>query len=348
MKINYKSLILLLITHNLFSQSNKDVKHYYDLVNGAEMNIASEKYDSALLKYKQSLKYLSQFSDDSYNALLCALECKKFEDATVFASKLINKGVPTNFFYKKKIFNILTKSKYWDKYVSTQPKPKYNLNLHNVFDSLVLIDQKYRIDDIRFRDSMLIIDSMINEKVWSIFKQNGFPTEDLLGLWMYNDSTINFGWNPFDVIMIHQIKNNREEFVDFLTNSVHSGKMSNGKYVTHSKNFLPNKLNLYGCLREIQAVLVQVEDELLTCCCEEESQIDKNRSKIYLEPLTEKRRKSEFMHDKNVAFIIPLGVAVYSSSKGSDDLKKLKNELINDKKFIIYKKLNSNASYLKQ
>lgn len=337
-------LFIALIISNFDSyaltEKQDSVVKYYMYKNSAEKKIIESKFEEALLNYKYSIKYLPQFAVDSYNACLCALECNKFEDAVLFASKLVSKGVPISYFTKTSLFHKLMNQEDWRNFENQNPKPTFDKALHEKLDNLLIADQKFRKPFATGRDLdlMMATDSLSKIEMQHIFKTYGYPTEEMTGIWMQNDSLIRWGWSPLDIIIIHLVKREPNEYIDFFKTNVYNGSIRNAVFAMHSKNFSLDSNYIFFCLREGDGIIVKVLNDQYTCCCQEETLINKNRAKFYLNTLEEQRERISFKLKNETHFRIGQGIVEYFSNKGVDDLEKIKKELLNERNFVRYKK----------
>lgn len=274
-------------------KTDQHIRKYYSLVNQAELHITDRAYPEALTCYLKASKIKKLFSYDAHNALLCAVETSRFATAIRYAEILIRKGVPLVFFHQRK-FVRLTQSPEWQAFTAKGAgQITANTDLRKKIDDLIVLDQKYRGDNLKYADSLVIVDSVIRLELNQIMAQYGYPSEDLTGLWMHSDSTF-FLRNPLDILLLHAMKDNADDLVGPLLHSVEKGDMHPLKFVMLSAYISkPNNYN-YSCNGNNQVVYMQVANEIFTCCCELEKQIDANRNKIYLEPVSDLKKKIEY------------------------------------------------------
>jgi hypothetical protein len=131
----YFIILFLIPFSTVIAQKSDSIKLYYEYRYKAEINIIDSNFESAVSNYEESTKYLSPFGSDSYNACLCAIECNKLDKAIFFASKLIEKGIPIDFFDKSDLFKKLINHESWRKYLKSSPSSTYNKTIHKKLDS---------------------------------------------------------------------------------------------------------------------------------------------------------------------------------------------------------------------
>lgn len=322
----------------LNGQKNDSVRQYYQLIETAQLKIVASKYDSALFTYKSAMNYMDLYNKDSYNALLCALKCKRYKDAVLFASQLVEKGVPVSFFNKSEKTKILTLQKEWKDYLKTNPAAKYNADLRNRLEQLLVLDQKFRGDNLKYRDSIRQTDDYICKEISAIFDQYGYPSEKLIGVWVANDTLIDVSWNPLDIILIHQIKRDPTRFVDFLEKSVYNGSMKNSVFSMHTVNFLPGDRYLFRCMQSGNTDVIRVGNDLYTCCCIKVQLINANRERYFLSSLDYDLSLMNYRLAKGGYFKLGSTPSFYPDVTNPVEVAKLIRDL-KEQGFILYKSL---------
>lgn len=345
----YLQLLILVscnTTQNIITQKDK-IGLYYQSVHKAELALIKNNFEVALNHYLSADQNRTLFAKDAINALTSSIEIKKYNIALKFTRQLIEKGIPYSYFEKKIFFKSFIQTKEWRSLKNAAVKSKVNLQLSAKVDSLLKRDQEFRSDYNLHRDTIIAIDTLIKNEILAIFTTHGYPNTALIGITMRNDTTIKTGWNNFDILLIHQIKNQREFFIPILEKFLYNGQMNNKSFESHSKNFHPINQYKLNCLESVQGLFIQVKDELFTCCCKEEEKIDLLRQKYYLEPLVELRQKAEFHYEQDRRFGFGGYSFKYSTNKGEEDLLKIKEELLKQG-FILHKKLDSERAYHKK
>jgi hypothetical protein len=334
-----KHIYLFFFYLNLLHGQNVDsVSQYYSHCQQARTSIVAKNYPLALASYQQAARYLSPFGTDSYNACLCAIRCQRFEEAIPFADQLIRKGVPLSFFLQNSKLNPLTQQSVWNDYRNTQPKPTIDTALRERLEQLLELDQRYRKDDLRYRDSIRVVDAHIEQEMDTIFTTYGYPSERLIGVWIVVDTVLSGNWSPFDVLLIHQIKRNNQKYIDFLEQSVLKGLMQNTVFVMHSTNFAKNPAYEFRCMKAGNTDVIRVADELYTCCCEQEQLMNRNRNRLFLSPSEHTLKMMDYQLNEGDDFSVGRTPSFYPDVVKQDAINKLKKEL-KEEKFVLYRKM---------
>lgn len=315
---------------------------YYELIYEAELALIRDKYATALDYYLAAIEEGNLFVKDAENALLVAVESKNYTTALVFVEKLFQKGVPKTYFEKRKSFNAFRASEEWKALVSKKKEYTKNVVLRNRISELLAMGQQYRYDDY-YRDTMLVIDAIIKDEILAVFEKTGYPNADEIGVSMQNDTTIDR--NQFDLLLLTQIAKNRNLFLPKLETFLHNGQMNNHFFEANSKLLYPSDSVELTCLNALQNLLIQVKDELYTCCCEAEAKIDSTRKTFYLESLKDVRLKAEFYYERDRRFGFGGRAFKYILRKG-EKLAKVKEALAKEG-FVLHKKLDTETAYFK-
>lgn len=337
----YCILFLFFYSINALSGQQVDsVQTYYQLIQVANLQIAEAKYDSALFYYEKASNYLLPFSSDSYNACLCAIECKKYPSALFFAAGLVAKGVSLRFFEKNKKTQILTEQPLWNDFLATKPTAQFNKSLRGKIEQLLELDQKFRRDNLRYLDSLKLVDEQIELALDTLLNQYGYPSEQLIGIWPVGDTLLYGGWSPWDVLLIHQIKKKTTKYIQFLEKSFYAGLMQRGDFVMQSMNFAADNRYVFRCFRAGNTDVIRVSDELYTCCCEEERLINANRSRIFLPSLSYSLKMMDYRLTHGDFFLLGSLPSYYPYVIEPIEIEKLKQEL-KEQKFILYRKIET-------
>lgn len=315
---------------------------YYELIHEAELALIRDKYPIALECYLAAIEEGTLFVKDAENALLVALESKNYTAALVFVEKLLQKGVPKTYFEKRQSFNAFRASEEWKAFVSKKKDYHKNVVLRDRISELIAMGQEYRYDDY-YRDTMLVIDAIIKDEILAIFEDIGYPNADEIGVSMQNDTIIER--NQFDLLLLTQIAKNRKIFLPKLEAFLHKGQINNHFFEANSKLLYPSDSVELTCLNAVQNLLIQVKDELYTCCCEAEAKIDSTRKTFYLEPLKEVRLKAEFYYERDRRFGFG-GRAFKYTLRKEEKLSSVKESLTKEG-FVLYKKLDAETAYFK-
>ena len=87
------------------------------------------------------------------------------------------------------------------------------------------LDQKYRYDDF-YRDSIVVLDTIIKHEILDMFEQYGYPNSNITGVYMRNDTTI--GRNEFELLLLPQIPQDRALWVPILEGFLKNGQGEEG------------------------------------------------------------------------------------------------------------------------
>lgn len=329
-------------------ERNEKIDSYYQNINKAELSIVNDNFHFATKYFLSAIQINDLFTQDAQNALICSIEIDDYGAANVFSKSLLKKGVPYSYFYKNEFLSNYIGSKEWDMLKREGEHGQVNFLLREKIDSLLTLDQEFRHnynDD--FRDTVLIVDSLIKIEVLNIFENYGYPNDNIVGVEMHNDSTIDFSWNSFDIILIHQIKSNKKQFIPILEEFLDIGKMSRKSFLSHSKNFFPYEKFKLNCFEAVQGLFIQVKDELFTCGPEMEVEIDSNRKKYYLEPISELKLKVDFHYEVDSRFNFKGYCFNYGTGGGEEEFLRIKQELL-EKGLILHKKLENSKPYFRR
>jgi hypothetical protein len=229
-----------------------NVSAYYKIIEEAESHIIDYDYAMASKKYEKGYELNhSMFGIDVYNALLCNVYLKNWIGCEFWASKLIDKGVETDFF-NSKVFNELKKTNEWGniKNLFLRRKSKINIDLKRQLDSLVIEDQKVYCSiptgEISYYEAKENTIS-VEEKFSHLIEKYGYPTEEKVGLRVINDTLLSF-IPPFDVLIRHGYQSNNTKLLNFFNSSLNSGEMDLRVKISNSddsENFIVYKGVLY-------------------------------------------------------------------------------------------------------
>ena len=144
MKI-FITLSILVYSFQVYSQDN-DCAKYLTNINTAELAVCDSNYVLALEYYKTAFSFnKTPFSHDYYNALLCAVSVKKYDDAFSFMHKLANKGVQKKYFVENEHILVLQNQKQWNDFIKSldnRNNNTFNTELVHEYEKMVEIDQK--------------------------------------------------------------------------------------------------------------------------------------------------------------------------------------------------------------
>ncbi len=229
-----------------------DKSAYYELIEQAENHIIMNEYAKAAKKYENCYELNdNMFGVDLYNALLCNVYLKKWIACEFWSTKLINKGVKIGFFNSKPFIDF-KKTKEWShiekKYLDN--KSIINTGYKRELDSLLIEDQKIYCSiptgDITYNKAKEKTET-VEEKFIILINKYGYPTEEKVGLHIYNDTIISFV-PTFDALIRHGYQSNNSKLLEIFNKSLENGEMDQriGKAILNDDfNFLVYKGSLY-------------------------------------------------------------------------------------------------------
>jgi len=330
-------------TKEIDEKRGGNIALYYELINEAELALIRDKYAEAVDYYLAANEEGVLFVKDVENALLVAVEAKKYTEAVLFAEKLLEKGVPKSYFEQRKTFQQLRQSEAWKALVAEKKEYKVNVVLKERIMVLLALDQQYRYDDY-YKDTMLVIDSIIKQEILDIFEKEGYPNANVIGVFMKNDTTIRR--NQFDLLLISQVAQNPNLWVSALESFLQKGQLSNHFFEANGKMLYPSDNNFkLSCLGAKQNLFIQVKDELYTCCCTAELAIDSIRKKFYLEPLKEVRLKAEFYYERDRRF--GFGGCAFKYTLRKSEKASTVTEALAKEGFVLHKKIDAETPYFR-
>jgi hypothetical protein len=259
-------LFLFILTSIVHAQKN--IQLYYSHTNTAELCIVKENYKEALSEYRKAFTYSTPRATDVYNSIILALELDNIDLAIAFSEKLICKGVPLIFFKQQSLKKMVYSPK-WQKFVTKKyPKlekktqKKLNIALKNKIVELFKRDQKHRVH--YNKDSLSDVDSENGIILNTIFDEFGYPNEEVIGVWMRNDTTFEH-WNPLDILLIHQVDYKDRMFLKRIKNFAMEGSMPSIKLLNFSDRIREDSSFLFGIDYYMQNIFIQIGDNLYTC-----------------------------------------------------------------------------------
>lgn len=192
------------------------LKNYFCTINKAELLIIDSNYREAISRYEEAGMQLGHlYIKDRYNyAVACAIE-QQYAKCDEQIKYILSKGGKISTFQNNNAFNSFFKTKQGKQLIkcSSWIKQTYNETYQKKLDSLVSIDQKFRIlpggytlysDTIRLLDSLNVIEF---NRLITIY---GFPTEELIGV-----DSVRFNRPIYDLLIIHNRKGAKYRSFDF-------------------------------------------------------------------------------------------------------------------------------------
>ncbi len=342
-----KFLFLFFISSSIFGQ-NINVKKYHLLVNDAELSISSHNLPKALKKYEKAFKYHnSHFVFDLHNAFLTACNLNKIDLSKKYGSQLILKGVPKSYF-NQKCFQCLNNNSKWDEFFSSnydslhnEYLKKINENLRKSIENLNNFDQKYRGP--QKNNNLENVDQTVNDSLIFLLQKYGYPTEDKVGIWMTNDSTISYN-SPFDIMILHQFQTeNGKDFISTLKNAVIQGNLKPVK-LSFINGFINDEEVKFGCIENKQVVMYQINEFVYKCDCEKIKLIDKRREKYFLEPIKELIKKIDYRANFKTGYKLNIAYSFVSREVKLEKFDMAIKE-IEDQGFKFFKKMDGSKTY---
>ena len=250
-KIIYSFIFILVIIYFIFLfSSNSHVKNdyqstplvlkdsvkiYHELVNDAELNICDNNYLIALNKYYEAFKFIkSPFPRDIYHVILLNTYLFKYKDALKYSRNLVKLGLKLEFFNQIPLNNLKSDSIEWNAFLNDYD------SLHNNYMENINLDLKDQIIKLHMMDQknfcnrdpetgllpFVLAQDTVFDKCYDILKKFGYPSHDLIGLNIENDTNIIN--SPEIVIFRHYFQenyNNINEISSLLLKEVFRGKL---------------------------------------------------------------------------------------------------------------------------
>lgn len=117
-----RRLLTALLLLNGFLSFSNNLENYQKNIHQAEMALIEENFIEGQKYYKQAFRYFDKpFAQDIDNAFHCAVILEDYEQAAVYARRLIRLGCDINFFLDQERIKIFTKSLFWKKVVDDYP-----------------------------------------------------------------------------------------------------------------------------------------------------------------------------------------------------------------------------------
>jgi hypothetical protein len=175
-------IVFCLVSHISLSQG--DLSVYYRNIHQAELCIMSEKYDSALYHYKKAAFQRSFFASDRHNACLSAIYVKDYKYACDQAEIMVGQGISHKYFYSEPEFAPMTTSPHWHQVEKVITLDKINMPLRSFIEDLLILDQKYRVDNVINEKKLFETDLKIMQSIDSLHSIFGYLNEELLGFFL--------------------------------------------------------------------------------------------------------------------------------------------------------------------
>lgn len=233
--------------------------NYYTYSEKAESHILKRQYADAKETYLiLNKEYKTLFARDIHNAIRCAILSRDYKNAFFWGEKLANKGISIKYF-DAKIFNTLKKNPEWKNFsvsfdsISNENKKRMNVDLKLKFEQLLEEDQAHYGLANRKEPKILYETTVrVTEKLIELIKNEGYPSEEKIGVYTKNDTILNFspGYNVLIRHAIQQKPKSLDVLQELLDKSVDSleydSKRSPNNVFIQNSCFHIYKGNLYN------------------------------------------------------------------------------------------------------
>lgn len=234
---------------------------YYKVTAAAEDYILKRQYGKAREEYRKFLnKNHYVFSRDLHNAVRATALSRDYKTTILWCEKLTLKGIPLSYF-NSQIFNKLRKTTSWRVFLLKHPalKEQYEKGLNQTLiaklSELVAMDQKDYVAHSKGeleQSELYNTTERVNDKLIALLQQEGFPTEEKIGVKMINDSIPEI-IPDYEVLITHahQVTSSRlpeikKIFNDNVKNGLYDASRSNlSELMNMGTCFMLYKGNLY-------------------------------------------------------------------------------------------------------
>lgn len=192
MRKSILAIVVFLWAISGFAQKVDYNKHYYSVINQAELLLISEQHDKALAQYYAAFKNVpTPFARDIFNAAVCATLTGDYESAFKLLDQLIVKGTDITFIKSMEVFSALVNDSRWEIFVNNYPRNRkiylqtINVPLRKELEWMAALDQHFRLKDngmAVYQDTIAQIDKNNIDRFNGIIEKFGFPGEDLIGV----------------------------------------------------------------------------------------------------------------------------------------------------------------------
>tara|TARA_R110000823_G_scaffold11973_9_gene40320 strand:- start:897 stop:2609 length:1713 start_codon:yes stop_codon:yes gene_type:complete len=260
----YKEFEQILINNKLVADIEKEKAafkeiNYYTYTEKAENYILRRQYANAKETYLiLDKEYPTLFARDIHNAIRCAVLSRDNKNAFFWGEKLAHKGI-NNKYFDATIFSNLKKNLDWEKFrtrfdsISKEAKKRINLNLRLQLEQLLEEDQSdYGLENRKEPKILYETTVRVTDKLIELLKNEGYPSEEKIGVYTKNDTILNFS-PSYNVLIRHAIQQkpkNLDILQKLLDKSIDSleydSKRSPNNIFLHNSCFHIYKGNLYN------------------------------------------------------------------------------------------------------
>lgn len=311
---------------------SEDLRNYYTFVNQAEICVVNADYKKAILHYEQAFQNKKNpFLVDIHNQALCSALLYQDDLAQENLRLLVAYGYRLEQLMNIDGFNAIIDRDFKGELreLENAEKMPYDFELRQVYDSLLIADQEFRLLEGSYAvygDTIASIDHSARRKVLELIAKHGFPTEHLIGV------HLDFDYEPFKMIVIHsQVGSTTEDtihFIETLFDAVYAGDLDSRVGAQLLVGAMGNDIygiDLTGLVRygyeDPVNDIYEVSDwGILRIDREKEQQIDLERDKIGLCSLEESRKKAIFTKKNELGFRLSPGsnFRTYMSAEWDD------------------------------
>ncbi len=218
----------LFLTNAIFAQTPPpSVKNYFHLIRQAENAILDSNIEKALAFYQTAFERLpSPFAVDLRNAAVCAGLLDEPLWVFRFGQRLAKKNANLQLF-NNQVFIKFKKTEYWETLqalhteFSANPPENFTPQYRQDLIQLLEAHRQNRLNDLAPEDYQREENNMYN-KLISILKKYGFPTEDKIGL-EKGQTDVTFA--IYSDIFVYQLQNGHTDLLDTLQKNVWNGNL---------------------------------------------------------------------------------------------------------------------------
>jgi hypothetical protein len=304
-------LTLTIFSQILPAQISPELKSYNELINKAELAAVDSNYKLSIQYYEDAQKkHRPLFIKDRYNyAVLCAIE-KRFDECSNQLYSILEKGGSINTFKRNLAFKGFFKSRIGKSLCKKAKlvKPSYNTRYRFQLDSLVRMDQYFRVKDGSYSiygDTIKRIDSLNVISFLKLIAEYGFPSEELIGV-----DTAKFHRPIYELLILHNRTGARYRFFNFSTILIKA--MESGEIETRTAiEYIEMSTGKYTCGIEEARMVKIVLDTISGSVCINKDAIKPDYSSIPIGfyPI-ENKMEEEYNTQRN-----QLGIDKVSESK---------------------------------
>lgn len=182
---------------------------YYSYTEKAEDFILRGQYAKAKEEYLLLDKeYPVLFARDIQNAVRCGVLSRDYKNAFYWGEKLAPKGVPIEYF-NASVFTVLKRNPSWKNFtvrydsIYKESLEKFNKNLKTQIEALTEEDQADYGPANRKEPKVLYETTVrVTDKLIELLKNEGYPSEEKIGVYTRNDTILNHSPN-YHVLIMH-------------------------------------------------------------------------------------------------------------------------------------------------